>query len=195
MRCGDTCPLIETARKGHLAATKILLAAGADINTEIGHTCALVEATRGGHIEVMITLLQAGASTKTTFQWSHPLSVASMLGNLEAMKILIDAGADVSPHAMGEDLPLPLWEATKNNHVDAVLLLVEFLSGTTASEVPFAGLQYKLRNHADRQYKDVRERTRSSIVRDLVIGILMGYESFKSSGEQWITFPFETDGK
>ncbi|KAL3448408.1 ankyrin repeat-containing domain protein [Aspergillus insuetus] len=136
MRCGDTCPLLETAGNGHLAATKVLLAADADVNAEIGHTCALMEATRGGHIEIMKTLLQAGASTKTTFQWSHPLSVASMLGNLEAMRILIDAGADVNPHAMGEDPPLPLWEATKNNHVDAVLLLVES-GGTECASSPW----------------------------------------------------------
>jgi ankyrin repeat protein len=129
MSCDDTCPLFESAGNGHLAATDALLAAGAHVNDEMGHTCALMEATRGGHTDIMKLLLQFGADPETRLQWSHPLSVASRLGNLEAMKILIAEGAKVNIHAMGEDPPVPLWEATRYNQVDAVLLLVD--SGAT----------------------------------------------------------------
>ena len=93
-RNGDV--LIDAARKGHLAATKLLLNWGADVHAQDDK--ALCLAAENGALEVVKLLLDRGARVHA--QEDKPLALAAQNIHLETVAHLLDRGADV--HARGD---------------------------------------------------------------------------------------------
>lgn len=91
-------PLYKSSRKGHLAAVKLLLDAGADVNiSDNGGYTPLHESSYAGHKEVMKALLDKGADVnKRANSGNTALHRAAMQGHADVVKLLLDAGARVN---------------------------------------------------------------------------------------------------
>ena len=91
-------PLYKSSRKGHLAAVKLLLDAGADVNkSDNGGYTPLHESSYAGHKEVMKALLNKGADVnKRANSGDTALHRAAMQGHADVVKLLLDDGARVN---------------------------------------------------------------------------------------------------
>jgi len=91
-------PLYKSSRKGHLAAVKLLLDAGADVNkSDRGGYTPLHESSYAGHKEVMKALLNKGADVNNRANSGDTaLHRAAMQGHADVVKLLLDAGARVN---------------------------------------------------------------------------------------------------
>jgi ankyrin repeat protein len=102
---------------------EILLEGGADPNLVLSNgDTALFGAISPDEIGILRRLLAAGADPNVCDDDGHsPMSWAASSGNLEVMEVLHEAGASVQPRASG---PLPLWEAARCGHLEAVRWLL-----------------------------------------------------------------------
>jgi ankyrin repeat protein len=94
--------LIDATRRGDLAAVKMLLDAGADINFRGSHQYMkppLFVAVEHDHAEIVRFLIRAGADVnrREKFFYTHqtPLMAAALEGSVNAARVLIDSGANV----------------------------------------------------------------------------------------------------
>lgn len=96
----DKSALLLASEEGHKEVIKILLAAGADVNTiqnnELGAT-ALMRASREGKIELVKYLIENGAHLETKDSqgytaWIH----ATLNGHAEVVEYLVEQGADLT---------------------------------------------------------------------------------------------------
>jgi ankyrin repeat protein len=94
-----------------VAATELLLAAGADPNLEGTFGTPLIRAAAGGHVEVVRLLLDAGADIDQEAWRRCPLHEAIRHNRPDVVKLLLNAGADVTQR--DGDSRTPLSYATR----------------------------------------------------------------------------------
>jgi ankyrin repeat protein len=117
--------LIPASDKGYLAAVKMLLAKGADVNAKaINGTTALIQASQNGHMDVVQALLGAGAevNAKANDNGETALIGASQSGSRELVQALLAKGAEVNAKANNGATPLIL--ASDSGHRDVVQALL-----------------------------------------------------------------------
>jgi ankyrin repeat protein len=113
-RSGDTTswddftPLIAAASKGRVAAVKLLLAEGAELDLPVSSedsdwtgATALAMAARNGHIDVVKELLKEGARVKfSSDEFATAIQFAAETDRLPIVQALLKAGAAVTQHAL-----------------------------------------------------------------------------------------------
>lgn len=122
---GGFTALHDSAHHGHLAVTKMLVKAGADLEagTAVAGATPLCAAAQEGHLEVVRVLVKAGADLEAkTVVDGTPLYMAAAGGHSEVMSALMTAGANVNSRQM--DGSTPLCVAAQNGHLDAVRMLL-----------------------------------------------------------------------
>ena len=118
-------PLMQACRYGHLAAARVLIAAGADSRRrDHVNDTALHAAAISGNAELVALLLRAGAdpNAKGKYLDDTPLHHAADFDRVEAARLLVSAGAhlDVRDHK-GRT---PLWSAASLDHPAIVEILL-----------------------------------------------------------------------
>jgi ankyrin repeat protein len=120
-----TTPLQSAAGLGNVRITRILIAAGASVNTKgaSGRTALLAA---GNQLGVMQLLIESGADINVRDREGvSPLDNAAWLGSLDAVAILLAHGArlnDVEP----ETGATPINEAAYRGHTPVVQYLLQF---------------------------------------------------------------------
>jgi hypothetical protein len=112
-----SCPLFEAAVSGHTRITRMLLAAGADVNVRVGPGYTpLYNAAYQGHSEVVKLLIQSGAEVNimTDYNFS-PLYIAAQEGHHNCVKLLLSEGAEADG-ARPDEGATPLYIASQNGH-------------------------------------------------------------------------------
>lgn len=120
-----TSPLLEAAVSGHTRVARMLLSAGADIDTSVGPGyTALYNAAFNGHYECVQLLLSAGANVNCmTADYFTPLYIACQEGHHEVVRALVDAGADVD-HARPNEGATALYISAQHGHWECVEALL-----------------------------------------------------------------------
>ncbi|QOF75571.1 ankyrin repeat domain-containing protein (plasmid) [Aminobacter sp. SR38] len=106
---GGATPLYLAVRGGHMAAAKLLLERGADVNaapTPLGP--ALMPALAKRRIDLINLLLDNGADPNAYRNREAALHVAVRSGCLDCVKALVEAGADVNAKTKDGKSPLHL---------------------------------------------------------------------------------------
>ncbi|KAI6621639.1 hypothetical protein MCOR14_009991 [Pyricularia oryzae] len=96
---GRETPLYSAAFGAHAAAVRLLLDAGADVDTtdDLGATVLSRVAKMTGRSIIIQQLLDAGAEIDSTdHQGRTPLSWAAFHGHKDNIKLLLDAGAEIN---------------------------------------------------------------------------------------------------
>jgi ankyrin repeat protein len=92
---GGSTALLFAARSGDTESTRLLAAAGADVNDKLANgMTALVVAAQSGHPAVGIELLKAGADPNAAEGGYTALHAAVLRGSLELVKALLTHGAN-----------------------------------------------------------------------------------------------------
>ena len=122
---GFNRPLATASYYGHVEIGRLLLDAGADVDStaDCGQRVPvpLCGASRKGQIEMVKLLIKYGASlNRTGFIGNTALHDAAEGGHIEVIKLLLDAGADL---AGGEQSPLAA--ACEEGHRETVKLLLD----------------------------------------------------------------------
>ncbi|KAF3284331.1 hypothetical protein TWF970_011549 [Orbilia oligospora] len=122
---GGRTPLSWAVEKGHEAVARLLINAGAEIETKNSEGLTpLLQAAWNGHEAVVRLLIEAGAKTETKDNGNlTPLSWAVEKGHEAVARLLINAGAEIETKD-GRDLT-PLLRAAKKGHQAVVRLLIE----------------------------------------------------------------------
>ncbi len=105
-----------TVLTGNADAARILIEAGADVNTHARGeaTTALHVAAQTGSVEVAAVLIEAGAETEARdARGITPLHLAAGNDRVSMAALLLDAGADISARAKSGSTPLH-WAAFSN---------------------------------------------------------------------------------
>jgi ankyrin repeat protein len=109
--------LAESSYEGNLQDVKLLLRAGANVNTAPDFLYSpLRGAAMGNHVAVMQVLLAAGANVHANGE--EELYLAAAHGNFDVVQLLLAAGANVhTQDALGA--------ARENHHMDVVQALLD----------------------------------------------------------------------
>jgi ankyrin repeat protein len=113
-RSGDTTswddftPLIAAASKGRVAAVKLLLTEGAEVDLTVSSddsdwtgATALAMAARNGHLDVVNALLKVGARVKfSSDEFATAIQYAAETDRLPIVQALLKAGAVVTQYAV-----------------------------------------------------------------------------------------------
>lgn len=130
----DGLPALHYAiKKGDKRAVEMLLAHGADVNTNGILQLAITEK----QVDITRLLLDHGARTDGLIhnppqELGHRPSLihlAAYVGNIEIIHLLIERGMDISKNAFNEDSPnkwTPLHVAAIRKNLDAIKLLLNF---------------------------------------------------------------------
>jgi ankyrin repeat protein len=139
---GGFTPLLFAARSGHLAAARVLVSAGANVNdTAADGSSALVIAAHSGHTELALFLLEQDADPNAAGSGYAALHIAVRRGDLDVVKALIARGADPNARLikatparrLSDDVSLPrglvgttpLWLAASYGELDILRLVGE----------------------------------------------------------------------
>ncbi|EGX45834.1 hypothetical protein AOL_s00117g39 [Orbilia oligospora ATCC 24927] len=122
---GGRTPLSWAVEKGHEAVARLLINAGAEIETKDGRDLTpLLRAAKKGHQAVVRLLIEAGAETETEdSKGLTPLSWAAENGDKTTVELLLAAKAEIETKD-GRGLT-PLLRAAKKGHQAVVRLLIE----------------------------------------------------------------------
>jgi len=125
-----TNELIEASKKGNSELVKKLLAAGINVNAQVGiGMTPLIMATASGHKNIVKILLDAKADP----HWGSPIVTASEKGYKEIVQMLLNAGANVN--APGGLDQTALMVATIMNHKDIVQMLLDAGANRTINDI------------------------------------------------------------
>jgi ankyrin repeat protein len=117
----DSNPLFEASFEGHEEVVRLLIQAGAKIDTE--GTNPLHEAAYRGHLEIVRLLINANANVNLASDCGlTPLGWAVAEGHLEVVRLLINANANVN--LASETGCTPLCSAAQSGHLEIVRLLI-----------------------------------------------------------------------
>ena len=120
-------PAHHAAREGHGAVLRILVDAGANVDTTaaLGNFTPVHDAARKGHIQALKVLVDAGADVNTPGgpHYYTPAGSAAFAGHTRVLEILRRAGADLDT-ADTKQGGTPIWFAAREGHADVVALLV-----------------------------------------------------------------------
>lgn len=120
---GGYTALLFAARSGDLDSARLLLAAGAEVDTEAADgTSALVLAAHSGHGALATLLLEKGADPNHAGAGYSALHAAVMTDDLALVKALVAAGANPN---------MRMWQATPVTRNGQVLMLADYLLGVT----------------------------------------------------------------
>ena len=88
----------EATKQGDLEIVRLLLEAGADINSKDGHgQTALMNAAHAGQVELVRLLIEKGADLDVTAKYNlSALMLALIARHADTARLLIEAGADVN---------------------------------------------------------------------------------------------------
>ena len=128
-------PVADAAMRDDVAAVRVLLADGADVNTPRGDgMTGLHWAALNGNAEIAHLLIGAGADLEAaTRLGAHtPLHVAAKQGHGAIVEILARAGADVA--TVTETGATPLHFAAASGNVPAITALIEHGAPVDATE-------------------------------------------------------------
>ncbi|RWF59780.1 MULTISPECIES: ankyrin repeat domain-containing protein [unclassified Mesorhizobium] len=106
---GKATPLYLAVKGGHLAAAKLLIERGADVNaapTLLGP--ALMPALAKRRIDLIKLLLDGGANPNSKRSRENAIHIAVNLGCLDCVKALVEAGADVNAKTKDGKTPIHL---------------------------------------------------------------------------------------
>ena len=119
-------PAHHAAREGHGAVLRILVDAGANVDTTaaLGNFTPTHDAARKGHIQALKVLVDAGADVNTPGgpHYCTPAGSAAFAGHTRVLEILRRAGADLD--TADTKGGTPIWFAAREGHADVVALLV-----------------------------------------------------------------------
>lgn len=132
----DGTPLCKAAREGHVVVVKILVDAGANLDTvdRNGNTTPLLLATFAGHAEIVDILLEKGTNTEYADNegWTA-LHIASRKGDIRIASALVQiGGADLEVKNKSGSTPLML--AASAGLQDLVQFFVEHGASVIASD-------------------------------------------------------------
>ncbi len=101
-------PLAVAVRADNVAAARLLIERGADVNKGFFTTHSLLaDAFMWGSLEMAQLLVEKGADINGTTIWQQRyLSAAATAGSLDLMKTLLEKGADVNAHDADGKTPL-----------------------------------------------------------------------------------------
>ena len=118
----DDTPLMLAVWKGHVAVTRVLLEAGAELDTPQTYQ-PIEEAAAHGHAAILEMLVTAGVDINQTFGsgWTA-LMAASFWNRPEIMRTLLTYAADVD--AISDDGYNALSVAARRNHVEILEILL-----------------------------------------------------------------------
>lgn len=119
-------PLMEAASNGYLECARLLIDAGACVNTHSNEfkETALTLASYKGHVEMVKYLLEKGADFEHKTDEMHTaLMEACMDGHVEVARVLIEHGASVNMPPDSFESPLTL--AACGGHVELADLLID----------------------------------------------------------------------
>lgn len=125
-----------SVRNKHLAVTKALIKAGADLEAKADFFATMPEAIQGntplhvaagaGFCEGIVALVDAGATVNSRLNnGSTPLYLAGCCGRVEAVRVLLRAKANLQSGAHEGDT-VALEGSAHMNHEDIVALLCDF---------------------------------------------------------------------
>jgi ankyrin repeat protein len=116
--------LREALTTGHEKRVRMMIDAGADIDTHRRAESLLYLAALYGHEKVMQMLIDAGADLNAQGRWGNgsPLGSASERGDETTVQFLIDAGADVNAEP---DHRSPLIKTSRRGHERVVQILID----------------------------------------------------------------------
>ncbi len=107
-----------SAKQGHLAVSRMLVEAGADLEaatSDLGDTPLHMAAERGHH-EVMSMLIEAGANPDhRRWEGATPLFMAAQNGHTKAVKVLLRAKAD--PLLPSASSTAQHWTSSRAQHI------------------------------------------------------------------------------
>lgn len=118
-------PLVEAARRGDVAAVRMLVRQRLDVDAaEADGTTALHWAVQRGDLETVDLLLRSGANAKAANRYGvRPIYLAALNGSAAAIRALLAAGADAnSALPDGETV---LMTAARTGNAEAVRLLID----------------------------------------------------------------------
>ena len=121
----ETTPLLEAAVSGHTRVARMLLSAGAEVDTSVGPGyTALYNAAFNGHADTVKLLLEANATVDTQTEDDFtPLYIAAQEGRTECVRSLLEAGAHVDAGRVAEGATA-LYIAAQNGHADVCKALL-----------------------------------------------------------------------
>ena len=111
-----TTPLFKAAEKDHVEVVRLLIKAGADINTATTddfEAIPLYIAAQNGHDKVASLLIKAGTQINraTANYGTAPLFIAAQGGHVQVVCLLIKAGADMNKSRTDAAGETPLYVA------------------------------------------------------------------------------------
>ncbi|PQE03561.1 ankyrin repeat-containing protein [Rutstroemia sp. NJR-2017a BVV2] len=118
-------PLWWAARNSNTAMVKLLLEAGANVESKDSNSqTPLWWAARNSNIAIVKLLLEAGANIESKdSNGQTPLWWAARISNTDMVKLLLEAGANFESKDSNSETPL--WWAARNSNIAIVKLLLE----------------------------------------------------------------------
>jgi hypothetical protein len=154
--CGDmTMNLHEVVESGNVSEVKRLVAAGADVEEELGEyeDRPLHVAAGCGHVEVIKVLVEAGADKDAKNAGGvTPLHDAAGKGYVEAITVLAQLGADISARMVNGETPLQT--SIRLGHHQAAQVLRELESTARAQQ---AAAKERAQQAAEQDFAEKRE--------------------------------------
>ncbi|XP_045204657.2 ankyrin repeat and KH domain-containing protein 1-like [Mercenaria mercenaria] len=118
-------PLIVAVKTGHIQLVKLLLDAGANVNSTDGEKYSvLYHSVDSGYTEITQLLLQYSPILECSHDCYDPIHMACQHGNLEIVKMLVTAGCCIDPDKV-ESCVSPLQNAIGNCSEEICLYLLE----------------------------------------------------------------------
>jgi len=134
-----TSPLFEAAVSGHTRIARMLLSAGADVNTKVGPGyTAVYNSAFNGHADTVRLLAESNADVNsTTADEFSPLYIACQQGHTECVRALLESNA-CPDLARPQEGATALYIASQNGHTACVEALLGAGSSTATVDLPMS---------------------------------------------------------